>query len=49
MCKHPTIFAPFSGFEFPYSSLIAIKPGISDSAREISLSPKSAKLISFTL
>ena len=49
MCKHPTIFAPFNGFEALYSSRNAIKPGISVSAREISLSPKSASLIFFTL
>ena len=47
--RHPTILAPSSGFVFPYSSRKAIKPGISVSAIAISLLPKSAKLISFTL
>ena len=49
ICKQPTILAPSRGLESPYSSLNAIKPGISVSAIAISLSPKSAKLMSLTL
>src|SRR5688572_9686845 len=41
--------APFSGWEAAYSWRIDIRPGISASARRISLRPHSARLISFTL
>src|SRR6476619_2514288 len=46
MCREPAILAPLSGFLLPYSSRVAIKPGISTSAIAISLRPQSAKLMS---
>ena len=49
MCRQPIILAPLSGFLLEYSSLKAIKPGISLSAIEISFLPKSACEISLTL
>ncbi len=42
MCKHPKILAPLRGCLPLYSLRNAIKPGISLSAIEISLRPKSA-------
>ena len=49
MCKQPAIRAPFNGWLGPYSSRILIKPGISASAKRISLRPQSAREISATL
>ena len=49
MCKHPAIRAPFSGFEFPYSSRKLMSPGISASASSISFRPQAASDISLTL
>src|SRR6516164_3507518 len=46
MCREPAILAPLSGFLLPYSSRVAISPGISTSAMAISLRPQSAKLMS---
>src|SRR6201997_5679004 len=46
MCREPAILAPLRGFWLPYSSRVAIKPGISTSAMAISLRPQSAKLMS---
>jgi len=40
--------APLRGCDLPNSSRVAIRPGISVSAMEISLRPKSAKAMSFT-
>src|SRR5512146_20322 len=49
MWRLPAMRAPFSGCWGPYFSRVAIRPGISFSAISISLRPKSASLISFTL
>ena len=49
MCKQPAIRAPAKGFEAPYSSRKAIKPGISASANLISFLPQAERLMSFTL
>jgi len=49
MCKQPAILAPANGLLSPYSARVAIKPGISASAKVISFLPHSAKEISFTL
>src|SRR5918993_3767481 len=49
MCKQPAMRAPFNGWLGPYSALKAIKPGISASAKRISLRPQSARLRSATL
>ena len=49
MCRQPAMRAPFSGLDVPYSSRIAIRPGISSSAMAISLRPHSAREMSFTL
>src|SRR6476469_4482213 len=49
MWSEPVIRAPFSGCDAPYSSRVCIRPGISTSAREISLRPKSARPRSATL
>ena len=49
MCKHPTIFAPFSGLRLPNSSRKAINPGISVSAIAISFNPHLLNDMSFTL
>ena len=43
MCSEPAMRAPFSGCFGPYSSRVAIRPGISVSASEISLRPNSAR------
>ncbi len=39
MCSEPAMRAPLSGCEEPYSSRVAIRPGISASAMSISLRP----------
>ena len=49
MWREPMILAPFSGCSRPYSSRMAIRPGISCSARVISLRPNSARERSATL
>ena len=49
MCSEPVMRAPFSGFDAPNSSRSAIRPGISVSARAISLSPQGAREMSFTM
>ena len=49
MCSEPMMRAPASGLLSPYSSRMAIRPGISCSARVISLRPKSARERSATL
>ena len=49
MCSEPMIRAPDSGLVSPYSFRMAIRPGISCSARRISLRPNSASPRSFTL
>jgi hypothetical protein len=49
MCKHPAMRAPANGLDSPYSARSAIKPGISASAKRISLRPQSARAMSFTL
>src|SRR5262249_46312839 len=49
MCSEPAMRAPLSGLLAPNSSRVAIRPGISVSAREISLRPKSARPMSFTM
>ena len=49
MWMQPMILAPASGALFRYLLRKAIRAGISASAREISLRPNSAKLISATL
>ena len=38
ICREPAMRAPFNGFLGPYSSRVAIRPGISVSASEISFS-----------
>ena len=43
MCSEPAMRAPLSGCLAPYSSRVAIRPGISVSAMEISLRPNSAR------
>ena len=48
MCSDPAILAPASGLESPYCARMAISPGISCSARLISLRPKSARFRSAT-
>src|SRR5215212_8447354 len=48
ICSEPAILAPASGLESPYCARIAISPGISCSARLISLRPNSARLRSAT-
>ena len=48
MCSDPAIRAPASGFDSPYCSRMAISPGISCSARPISLRPNSARFRSAT-
>ena len=48
MCSEPAMRAPFSGWPRPYSSRIAIRPGISVSAMAISLRPQSARPMSAT-
>src|SRR5437868_12948063 len=49
MWSEPVMRTPASGFWGAYFSRIAIKPGISFSAIEISFRPKSARLMSLTL
>src|SRR2546429_4216583 len=49
MCSEPAMRAPLSGCFGPYSSRVAIRPGISVSAMEISLAPNSARLMSLTM
>src|SRR3954454_18439654 len=49
MCSEPAMRAPASGWASPYSSRRLIRPGISCSAREISLRPKPARERSATL
>src|SRR3954471_23755300 len=49
MCSEPAMRAPASGWSSPYSSRSAMRPGISCSAREISLRPKPARERSATL
>ena len=49
MCKEPMILTPASGLDGPYFSRVAMRPGISCSAIEISLRPNSANVISATL
>ena len=46
MCSDPVMRTPASGLDFAYFSRIAIKPGISFSAMEISLRPQSARVMS---
>src|SRR4029453_8837778 len=48
MCSDPAILAPASGLESPYCARMAISPGISCSARVISLRPNSARVRSAT-
>ncbi len=49
MCREPVTRAPASGWVSAYSLRIAIRPGISCSARVISLRPKAARERSATL
>src|SRR5581483_562299 len=49
MCNEPVIRAPASGWRSAYSARVAISPGISCSARRISLRPNSASDRSATL
>ena len=49
MCSEPMIRAPFSGCVAANSSRVFISPGISCSARRISLRPNSARERSATL
>ena len=49
MCSEPAMRAPLSGCFGPYSSRVAIRPGISVSASEISLRPNSARPMSATM
>src|SRR5262249_13175486 len=49
MWRQPAILAPFSGFDLPYFSRRAIRPGVSTSARSISLRPSCHRFSSFTL
>ncbi len=48
MCSEPAMRAPFSGWLSPYSSRVAISPGISVSAIESSLRPQPASPMSAT-
>ncbi len=48
MCSDPEMRAPASGFDSPYSLRSAIRPGISCSARIISLRPNGASEMSAT-
>ena len=48
MCSDPEMRAPASGLESPYSLRSAIRPGISCSARIISLRPNGAREMSAT-
>src|ERR1700733_10696380 len=49
MCSDPVTRTPFSGLPGAYFLRIDIRPGISNSAMEISLRPHSARLMSATL
>jgi hypothetical protein len=49
MCKEPVMRTPASGLPAAYFARIAINPGISLSAIEISFRPKSARFMSATL
>ena len=49
MCRDPVIRAPRSGWAVANSSRVLIRPGISCSARLISLRPNSARPMSATL
>jgi hypothetical protein len=49
MCSEPVTRTPSSGLSFAYLRRIAIRPGISNSAMEISLRPQSASVRSATL
>src|SRR3954454_5987570 len=49
MCSEPAMRAPFKGCFGPYSSRVAIRPGISVSASESSLRPNSARPMSLTM
>ena len=49
MCSEPMMRAPLSGWLSPYSSRMAMRPGISCSASVISLRPNSAREMSATL
>src|ERR1041384_7632858 len=49
MCSEPAMRAPLSGCFGPNSSRVAIRPGISVSASEISLRPKPASPMSLTI
>ena len=49
MCSEPMMRAPFSGCDAANSSRVLISPGISCSARRISLRPNSARERSATL
>jgi len=49
MCSEPVMRTPDSGSGGAYFSRIAIRPGISFSAMEISFLPKSARLMSLIL
>lgn len=46
MCRQPAIRAPFNGFDLPYFWRQDINPGISFSAKTISLRPHSASEMS---
>src|SRR5690242_18638840 len=48
MCSEPAMRAPLSALFGPYSSRVAIRPGISISAMVSSLRPHSARPMSFT-
>src|SRR5262249_43081336 len=48
MCSEPQMRAPRSGCSGPYSSRVAMRPGISVSAMAISLRPQSPRLTSLT-
>src|SRR5215471_17156371 len=48
MCSEPQMRAPRSGCSRPYSSRVAMRPGISVSAMAISLRPQSARPTSLT-
>src|ERR1017187_839485 len=49
MCSEPVTRTPWSGLSFAYLRRMAIRPGISNSAMEISLRPQSASARSATL
>ena len=49
MCRDPVTLAPARGLLVPYSARMAMRPGISCSARSISLRPNSARDRSATL